>query len=52
MLLVVFLLLFSYYLLFDFQPPTDEISNMNWTEILVTIIVSRMLIEDFCFYLK
>jgi hypothetical protein len=52
MLLVVFLLLFSYYLLFDFQRQADEISNMNWTEILVTLIVSKVLIEDFCFYLK
>lgn len=44
---IVFLLFFSYYLLFAFQPPTDQIPSINWTEILVIIIVSTMLMEDF-----
>ncbi len=43
---IFFLLLFSYYLLFAFQPPTDQIPSINWTEILVIIIISTMLIED------
>jgi len=44
---IFFLLLFSYYLLFAFEPPTDEIPSINWTEILVIIIISTMFIEDF-----
>jgi hypothetical protein len=43
---IFFLLLFSYYLLFNFQPPTDETPSINWTEILVIIIISTMFIED------
>jgi hypothetical protein len=43
---IFFLLLFSYYLLFDFNPPTDQIPSIHWTEILVIVIVSTMLIED------
>ena len=39
-------MLFSYYLLFNFGPPTDQIPSIHWTEILVIIIVSTMLIED------
>ncbi len=43
---IFFLLLFSYYLLFAFHSPTDETPSINWTEILVIIIVSTMLMED------
>lgn len=43
---IFFLLLFSYYLLFDFRPPTDDVPSIHWTEILVIIIVSTMLFED------
>jgi hypothetical protein len=43
---IFFLLLFSYYLLFNFNPPTDDIPSIHWTEILVIIIVSTMLIEE------
>ncbi|UJR35044.1 hypothetical protein I4U23_027820 [Adineta vaga] len=42
-----FLLVFSYYLLFAFDPPTDEIPSIHWTEILVIITVTTMLMEDF-----
>jgi transient receptor potential cation channel subfamily M protein 2 len=38
---ILFLLLFSYYLLFDFQ-----ILSIHWTEILVLIIITTMLIEE------
>ncbi len=41
-----FLLLFSYVLLFAFEPPTGEIPSINWTEILTIILVSLMLIEE------
>ncbi|CAF1249047.1 unnamed protein product [Adineta ricciae] len=44
---IFFLLLFSYYLLFNFNPPTDDIPSINWTEILVIIMVTTMLLEDF-----
>ena len=43
---IFFLLLFSYCLLFAFQLPTDQIPSIDWTEILVIIIISTMLIED------
>ncbi|CAM2727627.1 unnamed protein product [Rotaria socialis] len=43
---IFFLLLFSYYLLFDFNIPTDEVPSIHWTEILVIIIVTTMLFED------
>ncbi len=43
---IFFLLLFSYYLLFAFQPPTNQIPSINWTEILVIIILTTMFIED------
>jgi hypothetical protein len=43
---ICFLLLFSYYLLFQFNIPTNDIPSIDWTEILVIIIVSTMLIED------
>jgi len=41
-----FLLLFSYVLLFAFQPPTNEIPSIDWTEIVTIILVSFMLIEE------
>lgn len=43
---ILFLLLFSYYLLFNFEMPTDDIPSIHWTEILVIIIVTTMLIEE------
>ncbi|CAF4283363.1 unnamed protein product, partial [Rotaria sp. Silwood2] len=43
---IFLLLLFSYYLLFDFKIPTNENSSIRWTEILVIIIVTTMLLED------
>lgn len=44
---IIFLLLFSYYLLFDFNIPTNDNPTIHWTEILVIIIVTTMLIEEF-----
>jgi hypothetical protein len=43
---IVFLLLFSYYLLFNFEIPKNEIPSIHWTEILVIIMVTTMLIEE------
>jgi len=43
---ILFLLLFSYYLLFNFQIPQNQIPSIHWTEILVIIIVTTMLIEE------
>jgi hypothetical protein len=43
---IVFLLLFSYYLLFNFQIPTDQIPCIHWTEILVIVMITTMLIEE------
>ena len=43
---VVFLLLFSYYLLFDFNVPKNTFPSIHWTEILVISIVTTMLIEE------
>jgi hypothetical protein len=44
---ILFLLLFSYYLLFNFEIPMNETPSIHWTEILVIIIVTTMLIEEF-----
>lgn len=43
---IVFLLLFSYYLLFDFNIPKETFPSIHWTEILVISIVTTMLIEE------
>ncbi|CAF1277108.1 unnamed protein product [Rotaria sordida] len=43
---IFFLLLFSYYLLFNFKSPTNESPSIHWTEILVIIIITTMLFED------
>ncbi|CAF4117301.1 unnamed protein product [Rotaria sp. Silwood2] len=43
---IIFLLLFSYYLLFDFQIPKNESPSIHWTEIFVIIIITTMLIEE------
>ena len=43
---IFFLLLFSYVLLFQFNVPRETIPSIDWTEILVIIIVSTMLFED------
>ncbi|CAF1094081.1 unnamed protein product [Adineta steineri] len=45
-----FLLLFSYVLLFNFQPPTASIPSIHWTEILTIILVSIMLIEEIHYF--
>ncbi|CAF1432957.1 unnamed protein product, partial [Adineta steineri] len=45
-----FLLLFSYVLLFNFQPPTSSIPCIHWTEILTIILVSTMLIEEIHYF--
>ena len=41
-----FLLLFSYYLLFQFQMPQNDKITLHWTEIFVIITVTTMLIEE------
>ncbi|UJR10750.1 hypothetical protein I4U23_014938 [Adineta vaga] len=43
---IIFLLLFSYCLLFNFHLPTDDIPSIHWTELLVIIIVTTMLFEE------
>ncbi|CAF1004363.1 unnamed protein product [Adineta steineri] len=45
-----FLLLFSYTLLFKFEPPTNNTPSIYWTEILTIILVSCMLIEEIHFF--
>ncbi|CAF4055197.1 unnamed protein product, partial [Adineta steineri] len=47
-----FLLLFSYVLLFNFQPPTSSIPCIHWTEILTIILVSTMLIEEIHYFVS
>ncbi|CAF4285885.1 unnamed protein product [Rotaria sp. Silwood2] len=49
---IFFLLLFSYYLLFNFKSPTNETPSIHWTEILVIIIVTTMLFEDIRQFLR
>ncbi|UJR22717.1 hypothetical protein I4U23_025751 [Adineta vaga] len=48
----LFLLLFSYVLLFDFQPPTNSRPSIHWTEILTIIFVSIMLIEEIHYFVR
>ncbi len=43
---VLFLLFFSYYMLFAFDPPSDTTPDIHWTEILTIIFVTTMLFED------
>lgn len=43
---IFFLLVFSYYLLFNFNPPVEEGLRIHWTEIFVILNVSSMLTED------
>jgi hypothetical protein len=43
---IIFLLLFSYYLLFAFEIPKKQSPIIHWTEILVIIIVTTMFIEE------
>jgi hypothetical protein len=40
---IIFLLVFSYYLLFAYQIPN---ASIHWTEILVIMFVTTMLIEE------
>ena len=43
---LLFLLLFCYYLLFNFEMVTNDKPMIHWTEILVIIMVTIMLIEE------
>jgi hypothetical protein len=43
---IIFLLFFSYYLLFNFQIPNNQIPAIHWTEIVVIVIITTMLIEE------
>ncbi|CAM4978058.1 unnamed protein product [Rotaria socialis] len=36
-----------YYMLFAFDPPSDDIPSIHWTEILTIITVTSMLVEEF-----
>ncbi|CAF2356539.1 unnamed protein product [Rotaria sp. Silwood2] len=47
---IFFLLLFSYFLLFDFSPPKAQRPSIHWTEILTIILVSCMLIEEIHYF--
>ncbi|CAF3967063.1 unnamed protein product, partial [Adineta steineri] len=47
-----FVLLFSYVLLFKFQPPTSSIPCIHWTEILTIILVSIMLVEEIHYFVS
>ncbi|CAF3783975.1 unnamed protein product [Rotaria socialis] len=47
---IFFLILFSYVLLFKFEPPTNASVSIDWTEILTIILVTCILIEEIhCF---
>ncbi|CAF0911252.1 unnamed protein product [Rotaria sp. Silwood1] len=43
---IIFLLLFSYYLLFDFQIPKNQSPSIHGAEIFVIITITTMLIEE------
>ena len=43
---LLFLAIFCYYLLFNFEMLTDDKPAIHWTEIVVIIMVSIMLIEE------
>ncbi|CAF2070799.1 unnamed protein product [Rotaria magnacalcarata] len=43
---IFFLLLFSYVLLFKFEPPKNASVSIDWTEILTIILVTCILIEE------
>ncbi|UJR19306.1 hypothetical protein I4U23_022435, partial [Adineta vaga] len=43
---ILFLMFFSYYMLYAFNPSSDSTPDIHWTEILTIIFVSTMLIED------
>ncbi|CAF1150453.1 unnamed protein product [Adineta steineri] len=43
---ILFLLFFSYYMLFAFDPPSDSNPDIHWTEILTIIFVTTMFLED------
>ncbi|CAF5145540.1 unnamed protein product, partial [Rotaria sp. Silwood1] len=47
---IFFLLLFSYFLLFNFSPPTNTNPSIHWTEILTIIFVSFMLLEEIHYF--
>ncbi|CAF1229932.1 unnamed protein product [Rotaria sordida] len=48
---IFFLLLFSYFLLFNFSPPKPQSPSIHWTEILTIILVSCILIEEIRYFL-
>ncbi|UJR16633.1 hypothetical protein I4U23_003533 [Adineta vaga] len=43
---LLIVLIFSYVLLFQFDPPTMQIPSIPWTEILLIILMSSMLISE------
>ncbi|CAF3196042.1 unnamed protein product [Rotaria socialis] len=43
---VLFLVFFSYYMLYAFDPPSKETLAIHWTEILTIIIITTMLLEE------
>ncbi|CAF4602126.1 unnamed protein product [Rotaria sp. Silwood1] len=47
---IFFLLLFSYFLLFNFSPPKSQSPSIHWTEILTIILVSCILIEEIHYF--
>ncbi|CAF4840745.1 unnamed protein product [Rotaria socialis] len=49
---IVFLFIFSYMILFNFQLPTDKIPSIHWTEIVTIILVSSMLIEEIHYFVS
>ncbi|CAF1315564.1 unnamed protein product [Rotaria sordida] len=42
----LFLLFFSYYMLYAFDPPSNSTLAIHWTEVLTIIIVTTMLFEE------
>ncbi|UJR18510.1 hypothetical protein I4U23_005417 [Adineta vaga] len=43
---ILFLLFFSYFMLYAFDPSSENSSHIHWTEILTIIFVTTMLLED------
>ncbi|CAF1456751.1 unnamed protein product, partial [Didymodactylos carnosus] len=41
-----------YVMLFTFDPPTDGLPSIDWTEILLIMLVSCMLLEEFRYFLN
>ncbi|CAF0816739.1 unnamed protein product [Adineta ricciae] len=47
---IVFLLFFSYFLLFNFSPPTGSSPSIHWTEIATIILVTFMVVEEIHYF--